>query len=575
MTHPEIPNTFTNLNAQQNKPGAILDSLLYSATALPGQIQKPKTAEDKAPPLPAEAFEAGDIDAFLGSETKLYMLCEGSWHSVAEKIDRVREIVSGDVYVETTIRGKYVLKPIDENTTNEQRRTGGMLGVAYTAELLRSVRARVTNDYVDEVAQNLSKGIKNDDNLERLSSHALEHAPRQSVRDQHLDKLEESEPQAQLLEMVGELHHAYTIAFAFQQIAIDRISNMLGNDANVMPFIERLNTILDLRDQGVDEFIGLPEIMNVMMQLQQVTQGSSDLEKAMYRVAPQTYDAASFTERVLTSEKADIEGQSHPGFRNMVLGAKLVAQAIALDGETELSTQDLSQIIARHISSLDSGDTWAKAHEADANSRARADWRRLSRRIQRYECRGRIPDIAVSTKTTAMSRGPKSKASQKMVRPRSTDDLQQLITTDARKLPVLGIMKQMGNTRVYKPEPLEGIDAFLDHGMLQKFLESHPEAPYLSDALRRFTGCLQQAPSIPTTTRLIKHRRFSIDAEGFPQQSFALRRFKPDTHAMSGIQPHPLHDRIRIIFGLVPGRETSYLLVKNVTLRDDDTYSKL
>ena len=569
MPESKIPSTFIGGGSQPplpESPRNRLDSLLYRASVVTSEAPKASAFAEKP-------NEPGDVESFLANNTGLFLMCEASWSNAQHKIDGLNAVTESGMHLFGMSDGNVIVRIDGGTDTGKVKRSAQAISAIYTQSVISNARREINAEKIEETTDVLQADLEGQTptTLDTLANELMADSRPQR---NSIITYENVNHREQIINAVGEIQDSYLMAFSFQNLAMRRITKLLETDENVEPFVKRLETILELRRHGIDEFPGMLEVLNVMIQQQQIVESASSLEKAMQRIAPKVYSLADFTKRMFAQEKPEIEGQAPAGFRNVVTGAQLVAQAIELDDSS--GTKDIPEIIARHIPALTSGAVWTSAHEADATSRARADWRRLQRDIQAYECRGRVPDIVVDRGGPSIShRNARHRPARRIVKPHNTDDLQHLIAEDTSQLPVLGIMRQMGTKRAHTFVEFKEIDELLGHNIVTKFLAEHPEAPDLGTAVRKFTGDLVRMPTYPPVSEALGAKRFSIVAEGFPTQSFPLRRFKPNANSLQGLPQHTLHERVRIIFGLVPGRQKSYLLVKAVTLRERDTYNRL
>ncbi len=510
-------------------------------------------------------YESGDVESFLFQTGPLFAISENSWLEVNKLVTAVKTSVAGGlVAVHDILNDTVDWHHADQEVRSERRKVvtaASNLGVGML--LIEGARERAVG-----CAQLL---CKIEDGEEADSKKEPESFDTANITVQ-LSKARQDPRQARAKQNLPpdvkaasrSLHQAYIRAFSSQHLAMRRLQTLMTDSNNVQPFIERLQEVIALRKTGVTEFPGLLETLNVYIAHTAECGGPGNVLHDAYKQATASqYNVASFTERLMSDDTARPEGQAPKDFQAMLLGARLVAQAVASEFGTDMpDNTQLAQAIVSQLGDSPAGELWTKAHSADSDARQQAAWRKVWDDLKRYNHRGRLP------KASGRTRPPRDV----VVRHRRSRPLAEGMPTQAQVEDIimpaeapnitLGVLQGLGGNSNFSIHELDSVDALLEHTIVTNFLRSSQNAVSSIKALRSYLAQLVEHPTNSLTTKTLE-RYFRVEGE-----KHRLRRYRPRgiTHG-SGTDK-----RIRVVFGLVPRVGSSVLALHDIRLRESTTY---
>lgn len=560
-------------------------------------VARSEQLEQQEPPAPPDEAERiretlrvpecapGDVESFLLNNSVLFGLIERGWGDVQRTTGALKAIVMEGYYpVEDPFNDRYIIKKIGEHTPRQIRKFAEQTNIELFQELAQGARDKIDDNAIAETAQYITQREQGRDQLEALAGLSLEmwhdqKAERQEKRagksSHSNDEITEVLLPDEIINGAQDLLYCYTFAFGIQHAAIQRITAMLQEDANVMPFVERLQEIAELRYGGINEFPGLLETVSVLILQQQNTDGISCIEQAIMRVGGTEQTIADFTKRVFAEEAPHIGGQPSKEFLASIVGAKMVAESVtAAFGDQDISQDKIIEALSGHLENVTNGKEWIKAYEADTTARSRTVWRNTYQAVRRYERRGRLPGSR-SPSRSEKTQQPTGKRRKHRTASVSLPDTQDIVSPqqEHQTLPELAVMKSLkGADTRFAVDRVEDIDHLMDHDVITRFIRRHANTSAIEHTLEQYLRFLWENPLDPRTTRALEQRFHVQDPTMTHNNRYRLRRFRAHSQ-FDEVESDPLNSRIRLLYGIVPTLQKGrLLLLHTVTLRDGTTY---
>lgn len=516
--------------------------------------------------------EPGDIDDFLNKSARTGTFVDITWHWVRETLIESNRLLAGAYLGKDPISG--ALKISRTSVAMVDAVTDKNVGEMFTTELVQSTRKAITKEDIEETVQNMfdDNAIASFNFTESVAEESLlswEHSKTGSERNMHDPHVIKG------ADIASQIIASYKIAFGAQQLYINQLTDMLSEDANVGPFVERVQEIMALRRQGVNEYPGLLETLNTLITQQETEQETSSLEAAITRTGIFHESLADFTERMITGETPELHGNIPSEFSTLLNGVRMSYQALV--GSGQMSKEAFVTAFTEQLGSIPHSKVWRDAHNTDSSMQARTQWRHLYRNIKHFERRGRLPDYLHTARQVHPQSSRKRRADTRYSRKKSapTVAINELhdVATPVEEIvtpaTTLSVMKSKNGGSEHAIERVDDLEALMEHALVTNFLKRMGNSGIEGD-IRNILTQIQGLPTFYKTSKVIAER-FTVDDEDCePNRAYRLRRFKPVANTVD--LSDPLARRIRVLYGIIPARAGSLLAFKTVTLRNEATY---